>query len=63
MTMTHEEILEFLYSQAPEERLILAIHGMAIRYGRSLEAGRRRRSRWQLNAIVRLSGALYKLGR
>ena len=63
MAMTDEEIREFLYQRAPEERLVYAIHRMAMRYADSVEARRYKRGIWQLAAINRLSRALYRFGR
>jgi hypothetical protein len=65
VAMTDEEIREFrefLYQRAPEERLVYAIHRMAMRYADSLENHRYQRGYWQLAAITRLSRSLHRYG-
>ena len=57
------ELQESIYRWCPEERLVTAIHRMAIRYSDSMEERRYKRASWQSAAIVRLSRALFRYGR
>ena len=56
------ELQELVYRYSPEERLVTAIHRMAIRYADSMEDRRYKRGSWQLLAITRLSRALHRYG-
>lgn len=57
------ELQETLYRWQPQERLVTAIHRMAIRHSESMQDRRYKRAMWQLTAIIRLSRALYRFGR